>query len=306
MASKKPDDPFLFELVRDDRALAAHRFGRLLHLGTSSFSNKDWVGPFYPKGTRPGDFLKVYAAKFHAVEIDSTYYGVPAPTTVDKWRDAVPDGFVISAKFPRDIVHAGVRSRPDGDAVLDPDRTYAVRDEFLAAMARLGDRLGPMVIQFPFFPRDVFPRTQTFLDRLQRFLTDLPSEFRCAVEMRNRHWITPALADLCREHGAALTLVDQAWMPHGDEVERRLDPVTADFAYIRLLGDHKEIETITTTWDREVIDRGVSLGRWAAVIQRILEREVPVFVYVNNHYAGHAPATLRRLREMVARALGVG
>jgi len=76
------------------------------------------------------------------------------------------------------------------------------------------------------------------------------------------------------------------------------DPVTTDFSYIRLLGNRKEIEEITHTWEKEVIDRSDLLNRWADVLKRLAERDVETYVFANNHYAGHAPETARKLREM--------
>lgn len=87
-------------------------------------------------------------------------------------------------------------------------------------------------------------------------------------------------------------------MPHGDEVEQAMDPVTGDHVYVRLLGDRKAIEAITTTWEKEVIDHADRLVRWADLLVRLEQRGLRVFVYVNNHYAGHAPATVRRLRAL--------
>ena len=78
----------------------------LIH-GTASWSEKSWVGPFYPEGTQPRDYLKCYAEHFPAVEADTTYYGVPRESMVQGWIDRTPAGFVICAKFPRAIVHAG-------------------------------------------------------------------------------------------------------------------------------------------------------------------------------------------------------
>lgn len=275
----------------------------LLRLGTSSFSSADWVGPFYPPGTKAAGYLEYYATRFDTVEVDSTYYRVPAARTVDGWRRNTPDGFLLAAKFPRDIVHGGEGAKPDGATVLVPGKTYEVRDRFLEVMSRLGDRLGPLVLQFPYYARDVFPSKQAFFERLDRFLADLPDGFSWGVEIRNRAWMTKEFAELCRRRRVAMVLVDQAWMPHGDEVERQFDPVTGDFAYIRLLGDRKEIEAITTSWSEEVIDRGERLGRWADLIGRLLDRRVKTFVYINNHYAGYAPETARRLSEMVRKVL---
>jgi uncharacterized protein YecE (DUF72 family) len=278
--------------------MSSSRFPPRVRFGASSFSSKDWVGPFYPPGTPPGDFLAVYARRFDTVEIDATYYAVPAARTVEGWARKTPEDFLIAAKFPREIVHGGEDARPDPARILAPDATYPVRDRFLAVMSRLGPRLGPLVIQFPYLNRRVFAQADPFLERLDRFLGDLPDGFTYAVEVRNRAWVAPPLLDLCRRHHVALVLVDQAWMPHGDEVEKKLDPVTSDLVYIRLLGDRKAIEAITTTWDREVMDHEDRLRRWSALLVRLLERGVPSFVYVNNHYAGHAPATLERLQRL--------
>jgi len=271
----------------------------LVRIGTSSFSENDWVGPFYPSGTKPGDFLTYYAKRFNTVEIDATYYAIPSAGTVDGWRLKTPEGFLISAKFPRSIVHGGKEAKPDQKVILVPEATYSARDKFLEVMNRLGDRMGPLVLQFPYFSKAVFDSADIFLERLDRFLTDLPPDFRYAVEIRNRGWLTKNFAEMLRRHNVALVLVDQAWMPHADEVEKKFDPVTTDLAYIRLLGDRKEIEAITKNWDKEVIDRGERLERWAEVVARLIEREVATLIYVNNHYAGHAPTTAERLHDLI-------
>jgi uncharacterized protein YecE (DUF72 family) len=75
--------------------------------------------------------------------------------------------------------------------------------------------------------------------------------------------------------------------------------------YLRLLGDRNEIEKITKSWEKEVIDRGESLERWADLLLDFVTRKIKTVVYVNNHYAGHAPATARRLLQMLRdRAMG--
>lgn len=274
-------------------------FRSLFRFGTSSFSSKDWVGPFYPSGTPPADFLKIYSQHFGTVEIDATYYAVPSLRTVESWAEKTPEDFTFAAKFPASIVHAGEGPRPDTGIILQPDKTYPIRDRFLDAMSRLGTRLGPLILQFPYFNKADFASAEPFLDRLDRFLTDLPEDFQYGVEIRNRHWLTADFADLCRRHDAALVLIDYLSMPLPDKLKPHFDPVTSEFSYVRLIGNRKQIEAMTTRWDKEVIDRGENLKQWAAFLQRMVRRRVKTFVYVNNHYAGHAPATLRRLAGMV-------
>lgn len=270
----------------------------LVRFGTSSFSSGDWVGPFYPDGTPPSDFLRYYATEFDTVEIDATYYAIPSAATVDGWAEKTPEHFLIAAKFPRSIVHGGEGSRPDPETVLDSDSARRNCDRFLEVIGRLGPRLGPLVLQFPYFAKAIFPSSKPFMERLDRFLENLPQGFRYAVEIRNGRWLTADFVALCRRHEAAVVLVDQGWMPMPDELAEKFDPISADFAYIRLLGDRREIEAITKSWEREVIDRGEKLQRWANYLAGLADLAIPTLVYINNHYAGHAPATVRRLQEM--------
>jgi uncharacterized protein YecE (DUF72 family) len=271
-----------------------------IRFGTSSFSSKDWVGPFYPLGMPAGAFLAHYAGQLDAVEVDSTYYAVPSARVVEGWAAKTPESFLLCAKFPRDIVHGGKGAKPDGRLVLARDAVYDTRDRFLDVMRRVGPRLGPLLLQFPYFNREAFPSAGPFMERLDDFLRDLPRDgFRYAVEIRNKAWLTKGYRDLLAKRDVALTLVDQGWMPHGDEVEKRIDPVTSEDVYIRLLGDRQAIERVTKTWDREVVDHGPSLARWSSLLVRMMDRDVKrVLVFVNNHYAGHAPATVRRLKAM--------
>ncbi|MCC7137479.1 MAG: DUF72 domain-containing protein [Planctomycetes bacterium] len=277
----------------------------LVRFGTSSFSEASWVGPFYPPGTKPADFLRCYAQSFDTVEVDATYYARPSARTVDGWAERTPDGFLLSAKFPRSIVHGGEESRPDPARVLVRDAVAAECDGFLDTMRRLGRKLGPLVLQFPYFNRTAFASVEPFLERLDPFLAALPRDLAYGVEVRNKAWVGAPLREVLARHRAALVLVDQAWMPHGDEVASRLDPVTGDVAYVRLLGDRQAIEAITTTWDREVVDHADRLARWADLLVALAARGVRTLVYVNNHYAGHAPATVRRLRAMYEERLAL-
>jgi uncharacterized protein YecE (DUF72 family) len=87
-------------------------------------------------------------------------------------------------------------------------------------------------------------------------------------------------------------------MPHPNELKEKFDPITADFTYIRLLGDRKGIEKMTKIFDKLVVDRTTQLSGWVDVCQQIQKRGVRQYIYVNNHYAGHAPATIEQFRDL--------
>jgi uncharacterized protein YecE (DUF72 family) len=217
-------------------------------LGTSSFTASGWNGSFYPRGMKPSDYLGFYAERFHTVEVDSTFYACPTARTVENWNARTPDGFVFSVKVPQTITH--------DKALLDCDAEIA---EFLEAMDILGPKLGPIIFQFPFLAKSVLRDRHEFTDRLVPFLKKLPAEHKFGVEIRNRDWLNAEFADLLRDHQIALVLQDRSWMPN--PLELQFDPITAGWTYIRWLGDRKQIEAQTMTWDKAVVDRTAELSR---------------------------------------------
>jgi len=256
-----------------------------IHLGTSSFTATGWNGSFYPTGMQSRDYLGFYAEHFDSVEVDSTFYACPSENTVKGWNSKTPDNFIFSVKVPQTITHEKV--------LLGCDSEFK---EFLDTMGFLGQKLGPIVFQFPFFSRGVFDDRHQFTDRLVPFLKKLPAGLKFAVELRNRNWLDAEFAGLLRDHRIALVLQDRSWMPNPSEL--KFDPITADWTYIRWLGNRKEIEAITQTWDKNIVDRTEELSSWVDFCYQIKKRGVTVYAYANNHYQGHGPATIRKFVEL--------
>ena len=258
-----------------------------LHLGTSSFSAPSWVGPFYPAGTKATEFLAVYARRYETVEIDATFYRIPSAAQVRSWAAKVPDGFLIAAKVPQIITHE--------KKLVGAQQEI---DEFLEAMSEAGPKLGPLLFQFPYFRRAEFPSERPFLERLEPVLASLPRDRRFAVEIRNETWVTQPFLSLLREHGVAFALIDYPGMPTIDQLLRGPDPITADFTYVRWLGDRHGIEAKTETWEKLIVDREAEMERWVPALAAILDRNIEVFGFFNNHYAGHAPGSIALLRDV--------
>jgi len=258
-----------------------------IYLGTSAFTAAGWKTAFYPPGLKQTDYLTYYATRFQTVEIDSTFYATPATTTVMGWKNKTPQSFIIAAKVPQEITHE--------KCLLECDKEFEI---FIETMSILGVRLGPLLFQFPFFNREVFQSGVQFLSRLKAFLRKLPTDKKFAVEIRNKEWIKPKFLDLLREYNVAFVLQDQSWMPGPTQVFEKHDPITADFTYIRWLGDRKGIEKVTKVWDKTIIDRTAELQNWVQYCQKIQKRGVTIYAYANNHYAGFGPATVEQFREL--------
>ncbi len=121
--------------------------------------------------------------------------------------------------------------------------------------------------------------------------------------MRNRDWLNAEFADLLRDHKIALVLQDRSFMPSPPEL--KFDPITADWTYIRWLGNRKEIEAQTMTWDKAVVDRTTELNSWVDFCYQIMKRGVLIYAYANNHFQGYGPATVAKFLELWA-ANGLG
>ena len=256
-----------------------------IHLGTSAFTAAGWEGSFYPPGMKPADYLTYYATKFDTVEVDSTFYRTPSISTVNGWARKTPEHFIFAVKVPQVITHEKV--------LVDCDAEF---QQFVDTMDLLGEKLGPMLLQFPYFNRSAFTSSAQFIARLKVFLKKLPAGHKFAVEIRNKNWLDAPFAALLRDHGVALALQDQSWMPL--PAAYKFDPITADWTYIRWLGDRQGIEKVTKTWDKVVVDRTAQLTTWVDFCYAIKQRGITIFAYANNHYAGHAPATVAQFLKL--------
>jgi uncharacterized protein YecE (DUF72 family) len=268
--------------------LPMDRLSSPVRLGTSSFTADGWNLTFYPPGLQARDYLSYYATQFDALEVDATFYGIPAISTVQGWYNKTPENFLFALKTPQEITHERV--------LVDAD---AVFHEFLRSTEPLAEKLGVILLQFPYFSKRAFAGSAEFFARLKLFLAKLPAQPRFALEIRNKYWLGPALYDLLHQHNVALALIDYPWMPHPKEYLAKGEALTTDFTYIRWLGDRKAIEEQTKLWDKTIVDRTPELREWAKVVHRFSDMKIRVYAFANNHYEGHAPATLKLVRELI-------
>ena len=254
-----------------------------IRLGTCAWSFEGWRGNFYPAELPQNRWLEFYSHYFPAVEIDSTFYSPPAESTVRRWVENTPASFRFACKLPREITH--------GRRLQDCDAELAA---FLRGIEPLESKLQVILIQLPpsFAPREGRPV-------LRHFLEKLPRGFRFAIEFRHSGWHRPQFIRLLEKHR-----VCWVWADTSDLNERNLAPFeflprTADFLYLRLLGDY------ATKYDRDgghvhtygklLWKREAALESWALKIERHLADTRNVWTFVNNHFEGFSPETCQRL-----------
>jgi uncharacterized protein YecE (DUF72 family) len=294
LKAESTHQPTLFELEKPSDPLSQPNIDRPFSLpgillGTSSFTANGWESSFYPPGMKSRDFLSYYASKFQTVEIDSTFYGTPSASTVASWNEKTPSDFVFAAKVPQVVT--------DEKVLVDCDSEF---EEFVKTMDILGPKLGPIIFQFRSFDRWKFPKQDSFLAVLTPFLRKLPADHKFVIEIRNKTWLNARFADMLREHNVALALTDTSFVPRPWELKEKVDMITADFAYARWLGDRHGMEKITRVWDKTVVDRKDDLKNCVSVLKElVLNKKIrQLFAFANNHYAGHAPATVKQFWDL--------
>lgn len=256
-----------------------------VRLGTCAWSHREWRGSFYPPDLPEEHWLEQYARYFPAVEVDSTFHRIPAPETIFRWFESTPASFRFACKLPRSITHAC--------------RLHDCRDEFndfLRAIEPLGSKLHVVLIQLPpsFSPQEGKAALQTFL-------AQLPRDFRFAIDFRHPGWHRPQIVHLLEKYRVCWVWCDTSPLNERNLAPFELWPNTADFLYVRLLGD------VTTRYDGEgrrlhsygslLWKREAALESWAMKIDRHVQESRSVWAFVNNHYEGYAPETCQRLAE---------
>ncbi len=239
-------------------------------LGTSGWSYREWIGPFYKKKEK--SMLSAYSKVFKTVEIDSTFYRYPSKGMAMGWLKYSPTDFVFVAKLPKLITH---------EKKLDLDK--GVEDDLerfceLMEPLHLNGKLACLLIQLP-------PRFRFDLDLLESFFKIMPTNIKFAVEFRDLSWMRDETWRLLRKYEVAYTIVDEPLLP--PEVQ-----ITSKIAYFRWHGKG------TRPWYN--YRYGVNeLKPWVPRVKEVANRVENVYGYFNNHYHGYAVENCLQVLEML-------
>ncbi len=246
-----------------------------VRIGCSSWTSPAWWGRVYPRGIGDGERLGLYAGLYDTVEVDSTYYREPSAGLTRRWAQVTPPDFTFSLKITRELL----------EPKASPDRERL--EAFLDAAALLGPKEGPLLAQFP--PGFRPGRNEKFLGA---FLEALPPGPRYALELRDPGWFSGGpwerLQRCLTDRGMALTW---SYLTYVTVPRVR----TADFVYLRFIGDHTTIPEAQHGETR--VDRSGILREYLPALSEARDSAREIFVYFNNHFAGFAPASVNLFRE---------
>jgi uncharacterized protein YecE (DUF72 family) len=241
--------------------------------GTSGWSYKDWVGPFYKKTTSMFSHYKRY---FHTAEINSTFYAYPRLSMIQGLDRVSPENFVFSAKLPQVLTHEK-RLKPGLQIDEDLDRFLALLNPL-----RKSGKLGCILIQLP--PSFTFDED---FENLKAFFQMIPKGYEFAVEFRHLSWLREETWKTLRQFGIAYCVVDEPLLPPDVHL-------TTDFTYIRWHGKGKNPWYYYRYTPAE-------LTEWIPKIKATAPKVKKIYGYFNNHYHGYAVENCVDVLEMLNR-----
>ncbi len=240
-----------------------------LYVGTSGWQYRDWRGTFYPAKLPQKGWLEFYADRFQTVEVNNTFYNLPAATVFDAWKRQAPAGFVYALKASRYLTHR--------KKLNDPEQPL---DVLLTRARRLGDRLGPVLYQLP-------ADWHCNVERLRRFIALLPHDVRHVFEFRDPTWYTDGVRELLTETGMNFCVHDLRGVA---------SPVwvTGPLVYLRFHGPTAKAYAGKYRRDH--------LRRWADKIEEFRGAGRDVYAYFNNDDRAYAVTNARQLQELISAA----
>ena len=254
-------------------------------IGCSGWDYPHWRARFHREDVPRTRWLESYAAAFDTVELNNSFYRLPAPETFARWADRVPDTFVFAVKASRYLTHVKRLRDP-----VDP------LHRLFAHAQHLGNKLGPVLYQLP-------PRWMPDVERLTTFLEALPTwtpgdedvaavgPLDHVIEFRHEHGVTDDVLDLLRRHRVGHCLHDMPGGPGGTAARA----VTSDVVYVRFHG-------ATGKYSGRYSDR--VLDAWAEWLYGHAAAGLRIHAYFNNDVDAQAPDDARRLRARLMEAAG--
>lgn len=242
-----------------------------IYIGTSGWHYKHWKGNFYPEDTSDAEQFNYYIQHFNTVEINNSFYMLPAAKTFASWRQAAPRDFIFSVKASRFITHM---------KKLKVDRN-SIR-EFFSRIDRLKEKLGPVLFQLP-------PRWKVNTQRLEQFLEKLPTGYQYVFEFRDHSWYTKEVYQLLSKFNCSFCIY---------ELEHHRSPlqVTADFVYVRLHGPGNKYQGNYTLR---------TLRKWKKRAAGWLHAHKTVYIYFDNDQKGYAAFNAQALLADMGNKRGV-
>lgn len=281
-----------------------------LNIGTCSWKYDSWRGLIYPEHG-PVNYLREYSYYYSTVEIDQWFWSLfkndavllPKPEVVEEYAYSVPEDFVFSIKVPNSITLTHHYNK-EKNASLQPNPYFLSNDLFLRFLERLeplSDHLGPLIFQFEYLNKKKMVDKGVFFDKFHAFAEELPKGYSYCLEIRNPNYLGPEYFDFLSTSKLHHVFLHGYYMPSIFDLHEKYKAMLNGLTIIRLHGpDRQNIEKQTRNrWNRISAPKDHDLSRLGEMIADLKNRQMNVFLYVNNHFEGSAPRTISRIHDVI-------
>jgi uncharacterized protein YecE (DUF72 family) len=283
----------------------------MIRLGTCSWKYDSWKGIVYSE-TNPKNYLKEYSKKFDTVEIDQWFWSLfpparvvlPQKKVVEEYRKSVPDNFLFTIKIPNSITLTHFYKSAK-EETLKPNPFFLsveLFDEFLDSIETIKEQVGCLIFQFEYLNKQKMKSLSEFQMKFSEFYRNLnKSKLPVGIEIRNPNYLNEKYFGFLSELNIAPVFLEGYYMPPVTEIHSRFKKYVKNLAVIRLHGpDRKGIEKIANdNWNQIYINRDSELKSIVEMIRDLQNKEVDLFVNVNNHFEGSAPLTIQKIKNNI-------
>jgi uncharacterized protein YecE (DUF72 family) len=283
----------------------------MFRIGTCSFKYDSWRGLVYTNKAKL-NYLYEYTQKYNTVEIDQWFWSLfppskailPKSSTVESYKNSVPNNFLFTIKIPNSITLTHFYKRTK-DAQLQLNPYFLSNDlfsEFISILDPVKENIGCLIFQFEYLNKQKMSTLSEFQDKFNKFYSNLENNAPpIGIEIRNPNYLNKSYFQFLSDLNITPVFLEGYYMPSIVKTYQDYKDYINRSAVIRLHGpDRKEIEKIANDdWSRIYINRDKELNGIIEMIRDLKNREVDLFVNVNNHFEGSAPLTIKKIKEML-------
>ena len=282
-----------------------------LRIGTCSWKYDSWRGIVY--SNKPDiNYLNEYSGHFNTVEIDQWFWSLhginkvtlPNPDVVNSYHISVPNSFKFTIKIPNSISLTHLYRTQKSESLI-PNPHFLSPDllaEFLKILKPIRHKLGPLMFQFEYLNKEKMRSQFEFQGLMREFVKKLPEGFEFSYEIRNPNFLNDEYFQFMRDHKIGHVFLQGYYMPSIFEIYKKFKDYIKDFTVIRLHGpDRHGIENRSGgEWNKILDPKDEELEKLIEMITELLERNIDIYLNVNNHYEGSAPLTIKKINKLLS------
>jgi len=279
-------------------------------IGTCSWKYDSWKEIIYTDKSEQ-NYLEEYSRHFNTVEIDQWFWSLltqnkvllPNEKDVKLYADSVPDDFKFTIKIPNSVTLTHFYNQ-DRTRLLKPNPHFLnaeLLDKFLVSLEPMSGKIGVLMFQFEYLNKQKMSGLEELLDKLEPFVESLDKRYTFGIEIRNPNYLKAPFFEFLERNSLAMVFLQGYYMPPIRDVFKEYQSHIKSTTVIRLHGpDRSGIEQKTNSiWNKIVEPKDKEINQIVEVINTFQQKEIDLFVNVNNHYEGSAPLTIEKIKSLI-------